>query len=399
MDTGHAKHRGVYWDARKALWMATIKRNGRNRFLGYSTDHADAVRARLEAERECASEDAAKQTAKEARCAEMCRLYTAGESMAAIGKRLRADQVTVHNALISGGLAIRSKEHALDEAYICRRYQEGATIGAIATELDATDWSIAHRLDRHGIPRRPDRDYWIDETAFDEIDTEWKAYMLGLIMADGNVRKDWRAMTIALTKADAHLLEPLEQRLFGEGGHLSELPGGTVAGKNGKVYQAKPSVRLVACSRRLCEGLGKWGCGPAKSLTLQWPTELPQGSYGAFIRGYFDGDGTISIPGNRVSIISSDAFCAGLARHLHEAWGITSRIKVRGKVSQVELRKAELIKLGQIMYEGATLWLERKRARFPEEAQRRSTGQETLPTGGGSSHPARASCRQLDGSQ
>lgn len=45
--------------------------------------------------------------------------------------------------------------------------------------------------------------------------------------------------------------------------------------------------------------LSKHGCVPNKSLILKFPTTLPNELVNDFIRGYFDGDGSVYINNKR----------------------------------------------------------------------------------------------------
>jgi len=69
-------------------------------------------------------------------------------------------------------------------------------------------------------------------------------------------------------------------------------------------------------SKYFSQQLIKQGCVPKKSLILTWPTNLPQDLYPHFIRGYFDGDGSIfwhkRLRNMGISIVGTKDICDGV---------------------------------------------------------------------------------------
>jgi hypothetical protein len=114
---------------------------------------------------------------------------------------------------------------------------------------------------------------------FETIDTEDKAYFLGLLFADGNVYSARNRVQITLANEDAYILQAFADCI----------------GYTGKMYIDREKYsKLILPSKKMCADLTRLGCTPNKSLTLQFPTELPNELMHHFIRGYFDGDGHIS---------------------------------------------------------------------------------------------------------
>lgn len=114
---------------------------------------------------------------------------------------------------------------------------------------------------------------------FETIDTEDKSYFLGLLFADGNVYTARHRVQITLANEDAYILQAFAKAI----------------GYTGKMYIDREKYsKLILPSKKMCADLTKLGCTPNKSLTLQFPTEIPNELMHHFIRGYFDGDGHIS---------------------------------------------------------------------------------------------------------
>lgn len=127
-----------------------------------------------------------------------------------------------------------------------------------------------------------------DNTVFDCIDTEEKAYWLGFLYADGNVSSTINNVELSLSIADIDHLEKYRSFLK----NISEIKIGKILG-GGKEFQR---CRLSVTNKYFKKRLVELGCVPNKSLTLKFPHEIF--AYDAlkyhFIRGYVDGDGSIS---------------------------------------------------------------------------------------------------------
>ena len=124
-----------------------------------------------------------------------------------------------------------------------------------------------------------------DNTVFDNIDTEEKAYWLGFLYADGNVGLKNNVITLTLAEKDREHIQKFNAFL-----------------KNGgKIYSKKcgkyKSCSLSVCNKYFRERLISLGCIPQKSLVLQFPNlSIFQDSNLVydFIRGYVDGDGCLT---------------------------------------------------------------------------------------------------------
>ena len=138
--------------------------------------------------------------------------------------------------------------------------------------------------------------YYYNKDYFCKIDTEEKAYWLGFLYADGCINRFYtneklRSMTLELTlcKSDReHLVKFLECI-------ESNVPIKERRNKmNGKEYI---SYRVQINCTKMCYDLIDKGCIPCKTYTIKLPDEskVPRKFMRDFLRGYFDGDGCISI--------------------------------------------------------------------------------------------------------
>lgn len=131
--------------------------------------------------------------------------------------------------------------------------------------------------------KNPNHKYNIDDSLFEIIDSEEKAYLLGWIASDGSISKS--SITIAIENDDLNLLKNLRDIV------CKEIPIKNKINTN-LVYFSIFSKKII---KDVCSLLkikpGK------KSSTVNSP-DLNEELQRHFWRGYFDGDGSISKPGN-----------------------------------------------------------------------------------------------------
>lgn len=179
-----------------------------------------------------------------------------------------------YNEYISSNKSIRE----LSENYNINRQ-------LLSGYLIANNINITNRRNRYSYKKSN-----INEKIFDIIDTEEKAYWLGFLYADGYIQEinNYR-LELTLSEKDKDHLEDFKQFL--------ESKFEIKYRKNQKAYRF--SVR----SSHLCKSLINKGCIPKKSLILTFPNEdqVSNNYIHHFIRGYFDGDGSIYIKKNSIS--------------------------------------------------------------------------------------------------
>lgn len=116
----------------------------------------------------------------------------------------------------------------------------------------------------------------VNSKYFEKIDSIEKAYFLGLLFADGNVYNN--TITISLKRCDRDILEKFKSSIEGEM----------------NIYDYKNESILKFSDKLFKEFLIYQGVTPNKSLTIKYP-KIKKCFDRHFIRGYFDGDGCISI--------------------------------------------------------------------------------------------------------
>lgn len=137
---------------------------------------------------------------------------------------------------------------------------------------------------------RKARKFYADFDYFENINTKEKAYWLGFLAADGFVSpprqdKGGAAVKIRLHPKDRDHLNAFTQALNSNLEIKDKINTGYSDGQ--------PCIDLEINSLKMVNDLINLGITPKKSNTLKPPT-IPEEFEFDFIRGYFDGDGSIS---------------------------------------------------------------------------------------------------------
>ncbi len=132
--------------------------------------------------------------------------------------------------------------------------------------------------------------YYCNEKLFERWSPEM-AYLLGYIYADGSLEDAsyLRGKYLRLTSADMELILLTKQILDSAHSIVRIKP---------KTPKHKWKYLLRIGSHKIYDDLTKLGLYPNKSLTMQLP-DIPKKHIQHFVRGYFDGDGHVSITKNR----------------------------------------------------------------------------------------------------
>lgn len=133
----------------------------------------------------------------------------------------------------------------------------------------------------------------VRQNFFENIETEAQAYLLGFYAADGNINEKRKTFRIHLQKSDAELVY-LYKDLICPDARLFTMQERDVKGRNGQTVRAHESVGIDINSSKLCNDLVNLGFGYNKSYSELSLPQIDEKLIKHFIRGYFDGDGTIS---------------------------------------------------------------------------------------------------------
>ena len=144
--------------------------------------------------------------------------------------------------------------------------------------------------------------YNYNENYFDCIDNQDKAYIIGLLLADGNINQEKTVVSISLQESDKLILNKI-QSCVGISNNLIFI------NMNKKNQNWSNQYCLSLFSKHLCRALCFYGVIPNKSLSLKYPVMIREELTRHILRGYIDGDGNISKNECRVRFVSTKDFC------------------------------------------------------------------------------------------
>ena len=202
---------------------------------------------------------------------------------------------------------------------------------------------------------------------FEKIDTEEKAYFLGLIYADGYIlngrknRKESDAVGLALTDLD--VLEKFKKVLN------SNHPINIYQDSRNKNW--KPTGRIIIYGEKITQDLISKGVLKNKSLILTFPSYdiVPKELISHFIRGYFDGDGHLghyiihkNINKFTLTLTGTWEMLAGIQDFFKTHVNFTQRFPEREKNNYTLFYTGRLqfFRILNILYSDATVYMDRK---------------------------------------
>lgn len=207
--------------------------------------------------------------------------------------------------------------------------------------------------------------YIQDNSYFESIDTERKAYWLGFLYADGCVyekNENSKSVILELHPDDKYLIEAF----------IKDIKSDRPICTNKRGY-----VSVYISSTKMANDLIKLGCIPRKSLVLKFPTEeiVPSKLINHFIRGYMDGDGCIStyyklIKGRHnpnfvceIKFIGTHDMLEGIREYFNSDKKVLFN-KHSEKSCQISFRGKKYLDKVCSLYEGATIYMVRKKQKL-----------------------------------
>ena len=189
----------------------------------------------------------------------------------------------------------------------------GTSMRQLEKDYNITRQSISKYIKDNNITIKISgrRKYIHDFDYFENIDNEHKAYWLGFMFADGYI-VDYSStygedsFGVKLHQKDQEHLKKFKKDLKATNPILD-------------TSEKTPSCRLLCTSQKTVNDLIDKGCIKQKSLLLEPPKKVPDKLLFHFIRGYFDGDGSLSFYTSKndyknyqIKILSTEEFCKWL---------------------------------------------------------------------------------------
>lgn len=215
-------------------------------------------------------------------------------------------------------------------AYIIKKYtEENYPLAQLGKEFNCSYGTIRNLLHRHKIKSRGNKQgYPRDEYYFNQIDTEEKAYWLGFLYADGCVHSDTKE--ISVDTIDSEHLEKFKKAIKAYNHKIGVT-------QDARWKNANALYHFAIKDKQLHQDLIKWGCVPQKSLKIEKIPNIPRDYVSHFLRGYFDGDGSLHyLKGTnnyRISFVGTKSFLMDIQKEL----GTNVSLGTTGQAYQLQI--------------------------------------------------------------
>lgn len=183
----------------------------------------------------------------------------------------------------------------MDIQELIKEYELGNSMAQLSRKYNISTYKVKKILEDNNINIRgraeqnrisnANRAHSVDNEYFSNITTVNQAWLLGFLAADGWVEKDRNRINIELSAVDKEILEKIKKEL--------EIENPIIERETGNGFSV---VRLNWSSGPQKEALSKFGIVNRKTYKeMHLPLFEDKNLTYAFILGFFDGDGTISI--------------------------------------------------------------------------------------------------------
>ena len=243
-------------------------------------------------------------------------------------------------------------------------YKRDMTVKEIAKFYKLTNRTLPELFKEKGINSHKKNRYSLDEHYFDKIDTERKAYWLGYLYADGFVgNSHFNNIVFSQKQSDGYAVEQFAKDI--------KFTGSLRVTKNSGGFKGQLQMVINFSSKIMANDLKKWKMETCKSMTMKDLPQIDPKFMRHFIRGYADGDGSVSmsikhahedrknIYSHHFSMIGTKPFLKKIADLLPVETIFTNSRTPEMKYLNV-WRKNDMEAMFHYLYDEATFYLVRK---------------------------------------
>jgi hypothetical protein len=224
----------------------------------------------------------------------------------------------------------------------------------IAKEFNCHPAIVRKYLKKFGI-------YWSRNNVAHDFFDSWSsdmAYILGFITADGNVHKKRAYLYVEVARKDECVLEYILSKIYPDGNIYHYEHDDKRTGK--KYYSSKIGI----FSKQIKNSLLQYSIFPNKTGKHRIDFDIPEEFVGDYVRGFFDGDGSIYKQDNKnyVSIFSCQS--VEFLHNLQSLLSLKGTINYDMKPPRLQFGVNESLSLRDILYKNSGFSLARKKERF-----------------------------------
>ena len=182
------------------------------------------------------------------------------------------------------------------DTQVIQKYENGASLASLSRETGISTYQLKKFLTSKGIKIRSrneqnkynpqnQRKYQINDNFFSEQSPNM-AYLLGFFAADGCIYEKDNGIKLTLASIDRPFIE-----------QINNLLDSTYPIKDYETKDGYKNSELRFTSAQIKKDFAEYNIVPRKTYNFKFPSKLKKEFYRDFIRGYFDGDGSISTAG------------------------------------------------------------------------------------------------------
>lgn len=252
---------------------------------------------------------------------------------------------------------------------IINLYKSGLGETRVSNQIGVKKWIVNRILKENNISLIGTKRNKVDDEFFKTINTEEKSYWLGFLFADGYVRmrnNKYGELKLKLQIKDKEHIHVFKDAIKSTNVIKDITERYTY---NGEIKNAS-STTFSIYSTKIVNDLISLGCVPNKSKTIKFPDRIPNNLIRHFIRGYFDGDGSVFLKkNNRIQFYicsGSEEFLKGIKNEF-EKIGLTYQTIKEASNGVFLLRTYKINDMNKIcnyFYNDTTVYLKRKKLIF-----------------------------------
>lgn len=299
----------------------------------------------------------------------MTTIYNLVNSNKLVSLRLSKKCTLIDTESISSVLSERSP--TINDSEIIAKYKEKVSLRQLSILYRIDYRKLKIILSNNGIDLRHNTEYKIknniiDDTIFDTIDNEFSAYFLGLLWADGYNSIEKKNITISLQETDKDILEKISNEIF----HKEILYNKKTKGNR------KNQTLLYFYSPKISSLLNEYGLNTQRNFHGGLPKcSIPKNIFHHFLRGLWDGDGSIFIVKHSndyaSSFIGSSFICKEIQQKIKEYYDfdicLTPDKNYSDPIGMARLHvhgNKKTKKLLDIFYQNSTIYMNRKYEKY-----------------------------------
>lgn len=267
-----------------------------------------------------------------------------------------------------------NKKTIQEQEQIIKAYENNMSLREIERQYGVSRQTVSAFLEKKGIKKTKGnhyRKFFHNEDFFEVIDNEEKAYWLGFMYADGWVMDHSQRYGQDQFGISLKIDDEQHIRKF-----LTSIKATNPITYDYSSGRKHALAKVVLTSQKTVNDLIKHGCFKKKTFLLQPPTTIPDDLIPHFIRGFFDGDGSIVKASgkyyekyHKYHFQVSFSCMETIAYWLQHFFGFGSVVKdQRSKQSFSYTLGGRncILKFYHTLYDNATIYLDRKYERFQE---------------------------------